>query len=109
MALQKPNSNNFLKIFIVQRITFPVHSIYIIFTYLLSTDESDTDDNFLPMKNTDGGIYDSSLSSSMESSINSSFVTSATETSYRQKKRGMYFFIVINDNNVLLFKCQIWN
>lgn len=44
------------------------------------------------MKNADVGMYDSSLSESMESSVNSSFATSVTETSYRQKKRMNFFY-----------------
>lgn len=53
-------------------------------------DESDTDDNFLPMRNTVGGMYDSTLSgisSSMESSTNSSIASSVTEQSHRTRRR----------------------
>ncbi|KAJ8924233.1 hypothetical protein NQ315_007024 [Exocentrus adspersus] len=53
-------------------------------------DESDTDDNFLPMKGASSGMYDSTLSgvsSSMDSSTNSSILSSATEQSQRTRRR----------------------
>lgn len=56
----------------------------------LYVDESDTDDNFLPMKNTASAMYDSTLSavsSSMESSVSSSMNSSVTEQTFRTRRR----------------------
>ncbi|CAG9820878.1 unnamed protein product [Phaedon cochleariae] len=53
-------------------------------------DESDTEENFLPMKNTVSAMYDSSLSgvySSMESSVSSSMASSVTEHTNRTRRR----------------------
>lgn len=57
-------------------------------------DESDTDDNFLPMKTTVSGMYDSTLSgvsSSMESSVSSSMNSSVTENTFRNRRRCKAF------------------
>ncbi|CAH1999640.1 unnamed protein product [Acanthoscelides obtectus] len=53
-------------------------------------DDSDSEENFLPLRNNIHGMYDSTLSgisSSMESSLNSSIASSATEQTSRTKRR----------------------
>ncbi|KAJ8968662.1 hypothetical protein NQ314_002185, partial [Rhamnusium bicolor] len=52
--------------------------------------ESDTEENFLPMRSTVSGMFDSTLSgisSSMDSSISSSMASSITEQSHRTRRR----------------------
>nr|CAI5847822.1 unnamed protein product [Callosobruchus analis] len=53
-------------------------------------DDSDSEENFLPLRNNVNGMYDSTLSgisSSMESSLNSSMTSSLTEQTSRTKRR----------------------
>ncbi|XP_072387744.1 autophagy-related protein 2 homolog A isoform X1 [Diabrotica undecimpunctata] len=52
-------------------------------------DDNTADDNFLPMKNTVSGMFDSTLSgisSSMESSMNSSMISSMTDHTHRTRR-----------------------
>lgn len=77
----------------------------------LFVEESDTDEKFLPMKNAVSRMCDSSLSGingSMESSINSSFCSSVTETSCRQKRTGTDFLEHIKEISTFLGKKRLF-
>lgn len=55
------------------------------------SDDSGTEETFLPLKNTVSGMYDSTLSgiaSSMDSSVSSSMVSSVTDQSQRSRRKS---------------------
>ncbi|KAJ8967898.1 hypothetical protein NQ317_015420 [Molorchus minor] len=70
-----------------------------------AVDESDTEENFLPMKNAMSGMYDSTLSgisSSMDSSVSSSMASSVTEQNSDPTAEISHFQIRLSSLAVLL-------